>query len=306
MELRHMRLFAAAAREGHLTKAAEFLGIDQPSASRYLKQLEKSVGGELFYRKRRPLHLTPLGAALAERIEPLVEAFDTLLDGLVKEADDRPVVLAGTSQTVSRQVPEVVERFLEVHPEDGLRIRELPRNAIASAIANGEVDIGILQKSDLGEKFEFTSLGKVDELLITKIGHPLMESTHLTLREIAQHPIIFQARLPQSGNALRAAMRRRGIKMNEIMELDSFLSVKRYVGLGMGISVVPSFVVEASDQGHIMGRKLDVLPIHGEFGLVTLKEKPLTAAMKELITIAQEVLSNKFDATYAVSLLSRE
>ena len=304
MELRHIRLFAAAAREGHLTKAAELLGIDQPSASRYLKQLEKSVGGELFFRKRRPFHLTPLGAALAERVEPLVEGFDALLDGLVQEADDRPIVLVATSQTVSRQVPEVVQQFLKLHPEGGLRIRELQRADIPAAVASGEAEIGILPKSDIGDKLDFISLGNVEELLITALDHPLMKRGNLTLRQLSKHPMIFHARLPQSADAVRAAMRRRGIKMNEIMQLDSYIAVKRYVGLGMGISVVPSLVVDAADRGQILGRKLEILPIYGEIGLVTLKDKPLTNTAKELITIARKVLSNKFDAAYAVSVLS--
>ena len=51
MELRHLRYFMSIAREGSLTKAAEYLHVTQPTLSRQMKDLELDLGVELFSRR---------------------------------------------------------------------------------------------------------------------------------------------------------------------------------------------------------------------------------------------------------------
>ena len=303
IEIRHLRLFSILVKERHLTKAAEQLGIDQPSASRYLKQLEDLVGGELFFRGKRPMVLTPLGATLAERVEPVVGGYESLLDGLQQQVEDRPIVIVSNSQIVSRQLPNVVERFMKAHPEVGIRIRELDREEVVPALARGEGDIGIAPQRYLDHTHEFIPLGDIHEMLITPIGHPLMEVESITLRDLSRETLIFNARLPLMRDALRAALRRSSMTMKETIELDGYVSVKRYVEMGLGVAPVPSMVIEPGDRGHIIGRRLRVIDIYSNIGLVTVKGRTLPAAGEDFLRIAQEELTDNFDGPHAEALL---
>ncbi|MFU7548115.1 LysR family transcriptional regulator, partial [Pseudomonas paraeruginosa] len=79
MEIRHLRCFLAVAEELHFARAAERLHIEQSPLSRTIKELEESLGEQLFIRTSRSTRLTRAGKLFLEHVPRIFTALQLSL-----------------------------------------------------------------------------------------------------------------------------------------------------------------------------------------------------------------------------------
>jgi len=72
LDLRQLRCFVAVAEAGHVTRAAERLGMAQPSLSERIKALEQQLGLLLFHRRARGVVLTESGQVLLAEAQAIL------------------------------------------------------------------------------------------------------------------------------------------------------------------------------------------------------------------------------------------
>lgn len=144
--LQQLRYFAALAKDLHFGKAASRLGITQPSLTRQIQHLEKSVGTALLDRTRRVVSLTPAGIAFAEKARVTLQHHDRSVETArnVAARHAQSLAIGFERCAVYHGFPEVVKQFMVRYPRTHLLSFQMSASEQAEALARNQIDAGFL------------------------------------------------------------------------------------------------------------------------------------------------------------------
>lgn len=146
-DLRQLAQVLAVVDAGSIAAAARALGIAQPALSRRLRDLEASIGCQLFAREGNGARPTAAGLVLAEGARTLLAARDALMDETRRRGEGETGTLTiGFNETVSwgGVVPDVIRRFRASHAD--VNLVSLPMNSATAraALAEERVALGFM------------------------------------------------------------------------------------------------------------------------------------------------------------------
>ncbi len=121
-----LRIFMAVAEKGSFTLAAKALGVSQPAVSQNIAELEKSLGAELFLRRKGSVTLTPKGAAFKEyagRILYWYTATEKMFGPEGKLSANKPVRISADGFIDSHILPQALSKLLAFNPSLTFSIR---------------------------------------------------------------------------------------------------------------------------------------------------------------------------------------
>lgn len=153
MELRVLRYFLAAAREGNITKAAEAMHVSQPALSMQLKQLEDELGKKLFIRSSHCIMLTEEGLLLKKRAEDIVGMVEKTEDEFrsLGELNGGDIRLGCAESEGMGLIADVCKKMREEYP--GLRVHIY---SSGTADAEDKLDKGLLDFVLLAQDADFS------------------------------------------------------------------------------------------------------------------------------------------------------
>ena len=291
MELRELKSFVIAARFRSISKAANELGLGQPTVTTHIKKLEKELNMVLFDRVTRPIRLTLSGQTIFDLSQPLLDGLDSLAVR-TSEAEERgPVTIASTPDIIPHTLLRVVKVFNSLYPNVYLRIQSATRTEVIGMVRTGEVDAGIIQHPDRGEDLHFEPLFLYERVLIAPKGHELLSDPMTSLDSIVQYPLILMARGTYTRHILEEQLQKKGLHYEVIMELDSMDMIKKFVTIGMGVSVGPRLAIEEEDLDHLgMVSLANFLPVD-QAGLITLPGKTLSTPANQFISVLRDTFA---------------
>lgn len=124
--LKSLVAFEATARLLNVTRAAEELGVTQSAVSQQLRNLEKTLGVQLFFRENLRLSLTRNGELLAPTVRT---AFDSIYDRLSElHRHSNRVRVAADSNTYAHILAPSLALFLREHPAAQVWLSQLSEN----------------------------------------------------------------------------------------------------------------------------------------------------------------------------------
>jgi DNA-binding transcriptional LysR family regulator len=291
VELRELKTFCSVARLGSISKAAEHLDIGQPAATMHIKKLEQELGVLLFDRVRRPIQLTVAGEKLYELARPLVEAVDSLARETSLAEEHGPVSVAATHDIIAHLLPRTVAAYRAAHPAVHLRLRSGVRADVLQMVKDGDADIGIIPGPSVSDEFTFQGLFPYERVLLVPKGHPILKERLESLAQIARYPLIQLGKRTYTRNVLEEALQRRGLAYEIVVELDSVDSIKRYVAMGMGISVSSKMGMEPEDMQRLETMDLSHLLPTEQAGIVTYRARSFSVAARNFIPVLQRTVS---------------
>ncbi|PRY59596.1 LysR family transcriptional regulator [Glycomyces artemisiae] len=150
LDIVRLRVLAAVAAHGSVTKAAKRLHYAQPSVSHHLSRLEAETGARLVQRVGRGIRLTPEGEMLARRASEIigrVDAAEAELEAMVGLRTGR-VRLAGFQSVLSTIVPEAVAAMRREHAGIEVNLVEAHPEISLGLLRDGEVDAAIVFRYD--------------------------------------------------------------------------------------------------------------------------------------------------------------
>jgi DNA-binding transcriptional LysR family regulator len=150
LDIVRLRIIAAIAEHGSLTKAAKHLHYSQPSVSHHLARLEAETGARLVQRVGRGIRLTPEGEHLARRAMEIVGRVDaaaTELSALVGLRTGR-VRLAGFQSALSTLVTRAAAELRHAHPGIELRLLDAHPEVALRNLRQGGIDAAIIFRYD--------------------------------------------------------------------------------------------------------------------------------------------------------------
>lgn len=281
-----MGLFVHIAELGSLTKAAVRLNLTQSAVSRRIAAFEARLGGRLFYRTGRGVRLTELGQSILPRVQALLGEAERLVQDAAL-LSDRPsgVVTLGVLPSLSR--PLVRELFRAVRaqmPEVRLAINEAFGGLLDEAVANGSVDLAILNRYGPQPPAGEELLARTDMLLIGPKGDALTARREVDFKELAGLDLL----LPSAPNAWRSLLdktaRRHGFALREAMVIDAVALLADVVAAEGGcFAIVPGYAVRDDLRAGRLQAARIVRP--GLSRMVTLSltaQRPMSLATREV------------------------
>src|SRR5512135_168208 len=148
MELRHLRYFVAVAEEGHITRAAARLGMQQPPLSQQIRALERELDVQLFRRRPRGVELTDAGSALLVEARAILSHLDHASAAAKRTArgeQGRIAVGFTSSAPFHPFVPRIIRSFREAFPLVSLTLDESGTTELIADLRNERVDAAFIR-----------------------------------------------------------------------------------------------------------------------------------------------------------------
>ncbi|MEM7069496.1 MAG: hydrogen peroxide-inducible genes activator [Pseudomonadota bacterium] len=290
LTLKQFRYFEALAQIGHFGRAAEASGISQPALSMQIKEMEESLGTELFERSAKHVQLTGFGEEIVVRVREILRSVEDL-EELARSSRDALVgrLRMGIIPTIAPYLlPRIVARLSEEFSGLELQIRETLTQKLIEELSDGILDLAIVALPISEPSFEEVSLFEEDFVLVRHEDDQDKPVPHGS--ELAEQKLL----LLEEGHcfrdqALSFCSVQPGLKRDGL-DGSSLSTLVQMVGAGIGVTLIPDMAVpvEARSADVSIAEFNDPKPSR-TIGMIWRKTNPLANQFTQIAEIIRTI-----------------
>ncbi|MEK3717653.1 LysR family transcriptional regulator [Paenibacillus sp. FSL R7-0333] len=280
------RVFYWTAKLGSLTKAAEKLHITQPAVSHTLKQLERGLGGQLFFRTTKGVTLTAEGEVLFNFVE---QAMHFIEIGEKKIAEMQELsygeINIGASDTLCKHflLPHL-EQFHKQYPEVRIRITNRTTPETITLLKEGKIDFGVVNLPVFDSKIDFRTSLTQQDCLVGNQEYAALAENPLPLKELHRYPLLLLEPGGSTRNFLDEYAATNGITLSPEFELGSLDLLIQFAQSGFGLTfIIREYITKELHNGKLIEIPLTPPIPKRHVGIATLKSVPLSAASRRFL-----------------------
>lgn len=273
------------------SRAAEELGLTQPSVTARIQGLERDMQETLFERNGRGVGLTEIGASFLPHVQRVLKA---LQDGRDAVQSLRQLELGtlrlGAAPTISTYVlPALVKEFRSRYPGLDVTVRTEYSDQIVQMVLADEVHVG-LERTISHPEVVTIPLYQEEVVLVTSPEHPFAKRGAATPEEVSQQPLIMFNRGSSYYTLVHDALRKAGALVTPMMELDNMEATKKMVEEGLGVAMLPRVAIEQEVQrGELRQIRVDGMETpQREIALIYRQSRPLSRAAQAFVHLLEE------------------
>lgn len=257
MDLKLLEIFCCVFEEGSFSRAAERLGLTQPTISEHIKTLETFFGTPLFDRLGRHIHATGAGEVLYARGRSVVDLKQSVVDAMHQYLDRLEGELRIGASNIPGEylLPRVIGHFHDKHPKIRVRVIIGDSEQIVEGVIDGSYELGFVGSRPRVGGLEAEPFAS-DRLVLAVPRQKIWDGVEqISLRQLAQRPLLIR----ESGSGTRVELEHwlhdHGAALadfNIVAELGSTAGIKEAIKAGVGASILSDLAVADDVAGGVM------------------------------------------------------
>ena len=235
-------LFLCASKYKSLVKAAKEKNLVVSAVSKRILDLEKSVGVNLFYRKKTGVELTPAGLEMQKHCTKIFNSIN-IMDESIKEyslVSSGIVRVTANLSSITQFLPEDLATFSKKFPKIKINLKEKTSSEIISSVKESLSDIGIFSEHvENTERLRIIDYKNDTLVLVVPEYHPLVSNLTVKIKDFIEFEMVGL----EKGSSLQAMIdkqvQKQNLKIKKKLETVSFEGIRGMVEAGLGIAVLP-------------------------------------------------------------------
>ena len=281
MELSDLHIFRTVVREGGIVRAARRLHRVPSNITTRIKQLEASIGVQLFTRERHRLTLSQSGERLlvyADRMLLLSEEARSVLSGTAPAGVLR---LGALESTAASRLPAILAAYHKAYPDVSVELITGTNDALTAAVIDRRVEAAFVAEAPATKELAYQALFRERLVIISAASHaPIRRPQDVDADSVIAFP---------NGCYYRRVLQRwlgeRRLPSIRVLELGSYHAIVACVASGTGIALTPESVLETVQHAAVTRHALPKVHSDVVTPLIwrTSEQSPALVALRELL-----------------------